>query len=210
MSNAGPFCERELVAAFRAASLSAPPGLFDSLDAAYGERDRHYHDRSHVAECLRQFRRVADLAECPADVELAIWFHDAVYDAREKDNEERSVQWAAQALRHAGAAAEPIDRVVELILATKTHEPASADAALMVDVDLGILGTSPETFERYDQAIALEYAWMEAEAYRVGRAAVLRSFLERTRIYRTDTFHNALDARARANLAAKVAELEAG
>jgi predicted metal-dependent HD superfamily phosphohydrolase len=95
------------------------------------------------------------------------------------------------------------DRVGELIELTAKHghiASADHDAALFLDCDMAIVGSSPETFAAYDQAIAVEYKHVPPDAYAAGRRAFLQGLLAKPRIFLTDYFHNRLDAQARANL----------
>lgn len=180
--------------------ISGIGGLFGKLDAAYGGSDRHYHNRGHIADCLTKFAQLRELAEHPAEVICAIWFHDAVYDSRRSDNEESSADWAERVLREHAVTPERITRVRELILATKTHVVTSPDSALLLDVDLSILGSDPETFAAYDTAIRKEYAWVSDAEYRTARAKVLQAFLDRPAIFRTDIMHQRFEEPARSNL----------
>jgi predicted metal-dependent HD superfamily phosphohydrolase len=185
--------------------------LFARLRAAYQEPHRAYHNLIHIEDCLRQFEAVHSPAEHPAEVVLALWFHDAVYDPKSKDNEERSSAWAAAELTQAGAAREAVERVRSLILATK-HDaaPIGTDAQLLVDIDLSILGRDPATFERYDLQIREEYRWVDEKTYNAARARILRQFLERRRIYQTEYFFIRYEVQARWNLERTVRELLAG
>ena len=101
---------------------SYPAELFVTLDRHYSEESRFYHDKSHVAECLRQFEPYRSKAEFPAEIEIAIWFHDVIYDTRAGDNEEQSAAFAERVLVDASAEAASIRRIVDMILATKTHQ----------------------------------------------------------------------------------------
>ncbi len=189
--------------------LRPDPGLRDALLARLDEPGRYYHTSRHLAECLAEFDRAAPLARRPAEVALAIWFHDAIYDPRRTDNEELSAAWARQALTAAGAAPEVVDRVGRLILATRhTVVPADQDARLLADIDLAILGATPERYAEYERQIRQEYAWMPEPAFRAGRSAVLRAFLARESIYCTPHFRDRLEARARHNLLGSLARLE--
>jgi predicted metal-dependent HD superfamily phosphohydrolase len=180
--------------------------LCDALLAAYAEPHRHYHSTQHLAECLQGFEAVRHLAQRPAEVALALWFHDAVYDVQRHDNEAQSADWARQALTTAGVQAEVAERVYELVMATRhTNAPAAGDAQLLVDIDLSILGANAQRFAQYEQQIRAEYAFVPEDLFRTKRKEVLQSFSERPRIYNTDHFHAALEVRARANLARAVA-----
>ena len=144
----------------------------------------------------------------PAHLELAIWFHDAVYDPKRTDNEEQSAQWALASLSQAGAGPSDGATVADLIRATN-HRDAnpSGDAALLCDVDLAVLGASPRRYHSYERAIRAEYAWVPGPQYRTGRADVLRGFLDREHIYATGPFHRRYEPRARRNLARALAQL---
>jgi len=147
-------------------------------------------------------------AEQPADIELALWFHDAIYDVQGHDNEARSAHWAVQALVAGGVDAARCQRVHDLIMATcHTALPASPDQALLVDIDLAILGAPAARFAEYTRQISAEYAWVPPQVYAVKRRAVLQGFLDREQIYTTPVVAQRLAQRARANLARAISSL---
>jgi predicted metal-dependent HD superfamily phosphohydrolase len=142
-------------------------------------------------------------------VELALWFHDAVYDARRQDNEERSAGWAARSVLAAGCAEPVAQRVQALVLATRGHEDGGdPDAALLLDIDLAILGAAPARFAEYERQVRAEYAHVPDAQFRAGRAAILAGFQARPHLYRTAPFRDALEQRARANIARSLAALQ--
>ncbi len=167
------------------------PELLDRLRDRYAEPHRHYHTLEHIEHCLEEFDPLQ--AADPEAVELAIWFHDAIYDTRRHDNEERSAEWLLQELPEARRAA-------ALILVTKHHKASTPDEALLVDVDLAILGQSEERFDRYERQIRAEYAWVPEDVFRRKRAELLDGFLARPFIYGTEPFRAKYEAAARANL----------
>lgn len=188
---------------WRALGVSPRPGLHAELVAAWREPARHYHTLQHLEECLAAFERVRELAERPAEVELALWFHDAIYDVRRHDNEARSAERASNALLAAGAEPAVATRVSELVLATRHAVECAAlvrDAQLVVDVDLAILGAPRERFDEYEAQIRAEYAWVPEFLFRAKRREILAGFLARPRIFATDACHARLEARARENL----------
>ncbi|MFV3128644.1 hypothetical protein [Niveispirillum sp. KHB5.9] len=147
-------------------------------------------------------------------VEIAVWWHDAIYDPARSDNEARSAALMRDDLQ--GLADQRlIDRAATLIEATAHHavrdglEPDVArDMALFLDVDMGILGAPAAAFAAYEAGIAAEYVPVHGiEKYRAGRAMVLTSFLARDRLYLSDHFHGLLEEHARANLAGLIATL---
>lgn len=184
---------------------------FDVLVAAYTAPERHYHNLEHLTEMFRVAGRLALNTDDPSAVQLAIWFHDAVYDPRAKDNESRSGELAVDLLGPIGVPASTIERIVRLIRATahldSSDPPADRDTAVILDADLAILGAAPERYQRYAGDIRKEYAWVPEEDYRKGRAAVLSRFLARPRIYAHLIMFEEGEQQARANLAAELANL---
>lgn len=195
---------------WRLLGAQPPARELQTLLAAWDEPQRHYHDQRHLAECLAHWAAWRSQAEHPGELGLATWYHDAVYDPQAKDNERRSADWAVRTLRAAGLGDAVAQRVDALVMATCHAAPArSADERLLSDIDLAVLGAPPARFADYDRAIRHEYAWVPEALYREKRREVLQQFLQRPRIYQTPPAFQALEAQARANLAAAVRRLGA-
>jgi predicted metal-dependent HD superfamily phosphohydrolase len=183
--------------------------LFVQVCARYLERHRAYHTLQHLQECLATCEEVRASCERPAEVQLALWFHDAIYDTKASDSEEQSAAWAQRALAAARAPSQVGERVRDLVLATRhAATPASVDAAVTVDVDLAILGADEHRFEEYERQVRFEYAWVPEPLFRSGRARLLREFLARPAIYATAALRQRLEERARANLRRSIEALE--
>lgn len=180
----------------------------DAMLARYGEPQRFYHTVQHLEECIAWFDQARSFARQPLELELALWYHDAVYDPRRNDNEEASARLAAEHLGTGGAPPRIAADVSALILWT-THaaEPPEGDAALLVDIDLAILGSTAERYAEYERQIREEYAWVPAVLFRRRRAALLERFLARPRLYVTPVLRDRLEERARANLVQSLATL---
>lgn len=183
-------------------SESDTVAAWQDLARRYGETGRSYHTLTHIGAMLAVLEEFADAALNPLALRLAVWFHDAIYDARRTDNEAESARYAAQILQAAALPPPTLSAVERLILATKTHEaaPDDPDAALLLDADLVVLGAAPADYDRYAQAIRQEYAWVPEDRYRDGRRKVLNSFLERPRLYHTPALFERLEQAARENL----------
>jgi predicted metal-dependent HD superfamily phosphohydrolase len=181
----------------------AEPGraLFEALLTRYAEPQRAYHTLQHLGECLAGFARERDSAERPAEVALALWFHDAIYDVQGHDNEQRSADWARQALLEAGAGPEIAGRIHALVMTTR-HDvlPVGADARLLVDIDLSILGAPPARFAEYERQIRVEYAHIPPEVFEPRRRGILGTFLAREPLYLTAPVRARLEDTARFNL----------
>jgi predicted metal-dependent HD superfamily phosphohydrolase len=184
---------------------------FDVLVAAHSAPERHYHNLEHLADMFRVVEKLSAQVEQPAALHLAVWFHDAVYDSRAKDNEPRSGELAVDLLGPIGVPASAIERIVSMIWATAhtadAAPPALRDTRVLLDADLAILGASEERYARYAADVRKEYAWVPEADYRAGRAAVLERFLGLPRIYQTELMFEEGEQRARANLRAEIAEL---
>jgi predicted metal-dependent HD superfamily phosphohydrolase len=169
---------------------------------------RHYHTVSHLQACLREFDQLRHLALRPGEVELALWFHDAVYTAWRSDNEARSAVLAARVMREGGAEPAAIKRVQAYIFATRhADELLEGDAALVVDVDLSILGQPSDTYAEFERNVRREYWWVPRRRYVAGRCGILESFLRRDQIYLCTELRERYEASARANLSAAIASL---
>lgn len=182
--------------------------VFNDLVEAYAEPQRAYHTLDHIHDCLVQFDRASMLAEYPLEIEAALWLHDVVYHPSASDNEERSAEWARNALKNGGIRTAVIKRICKLILATKHRAPSiGGDATLLADIDLSILGQSAEIFDRYESQIRQEYSLIPERAFRDGRAKILNSFLEREFIYQTFFFREIYEPQARKNLTRSITKL---
>jgi predicted metal-dependent HD superfamily phosphohydrolase len=178
------------------------------LIARYDEPHRHYHTVQHLDECFARLDDARALAEHIHEVELALWFHDAVYDTRRSDNEAQSAALARAEGARAGLSESVLARVDSLILATR-HDasPTTPDATLLVDVDLAILGAPVERFDEYERQVQAEYAWVPGPIFRRKRRELLEGFLSRPRVYSTEAFRERFEDAARANLSRSIRAL---
>jgi predicted metal-dependent HD superfamily phosphohydrolase len=184
--------------------------MIPSLEAAYAEPHRRYHTRAHIESCLAELSKLHGLsAEDRRTLEYAIWWHDAVYDPHRPDNEARSADLAREDLTRLGVPERITVEVARLILLTKGHEVAPGDVlgALLVSIDLSILGAPEAEYDDYAKAIREEYGFVSDDAFRNGRAAILRRFLESPAVFPDAGFRARLEASARANLAREIAAL---
>ena len=181
---------------------------FDALLAAYSEKHRHYHTTQHIDHCLAELDTAKSLACEPAEVELALWFHDAIYDPHSSKNEERSAAWACELLTRHQASPERVSRVRDHILATR-HEAAAndPDSRLVVDIDLSILGVDELAYAQFELNVRQEYRWVPSLLFRRKRAEILESFLARPQIYTTQLFRDRYETRARHNLSQAIERL---
>jgi predicted metal-dependent HD superfamily phosphohydrolase len=178
---------------------------FEKIGAAWGETTRRYHDRQHLAECLHQLD-LSDAGGASRDiVELALWFHDAVYVAGAPDNEESSAKLLLEESGRLRLDRATAEKAAALVRATAHEAPAGEpgpEEALMLDIDLSILGADPLRFMEYEYAIEEEFENVPRLRFRIGRGRFLASLLARPTIFRTDSFRVRYEAAARAQLSA--------
>jgi len=182
---------------------------FDNLVRMYSESSRHYHNLEHIAEVLKVAGRLRKFAENPNAVMLAAWYHDAVYDPKQNDNEAKSADFSKKVLEELGVSSPMIATVTELILATAHMTPhvLTADVRVLLDADLAILGSGETRYLRYAADIRREYAWVPDAEYAAARIAVLDGFLARQRIFHTDILFLEGEGSARRNMLAERASL---
>ncbi len=169
---------------------------------------RRYHALEHLVACLRELADARHLAQHPAEVELALWFHDAVYRTYRSNNERQSANWAGRFMERHGAAKEVTSRVHGLVLATThTGNDLDGDQQLIADIDLAILGQPRPIYDQFERAIRREYWWVSRARYVAGRGTILRSFLARPAIYHWPHFRERYEDRARDNVQRAIAAL---
>jgi len=174
----------------------------EDLIAAYST-GRGYHDLRHITEVLI---RLAELGEAGnAELVLAAWFHDAVYDDA-GDNEERSARLAETLLDGTGADVAEVARLVRL---TAHHDPRPGDRSgeALCDADLAILAAPPERYREYAEGVRREYAAFADADFRAGRLAVLEDLAARNTLFRTAHARQHWEPSARQNLAREIEEL---
>ncbi|MFF8607879.1 hypothetical protein ACF06X_18260 [Streptomyces sp. NPDC015346] len=221
--------ERELLRRWTSTLLAARAGREGPDPAPYGrnlltrwaEPQRRYHTVDHLRAVLD---RIDELASQGGDlgpsgrsepsgewelVRLGAWFHDAVYRPDRSENEERSAALAEKALTEAGLAEREVAEVARLVRLTITHDPAPGDrnGEILCDADLAILASDPDTYTGYTAAVREEYGFVPDDAFREGRAAILRQLLALPRLFRTPYGTEHWEARARENLERELADL---
>lgn len=167
----------------------------------YSESHRFYHTLQHIEDCLKKFEQIEEKLTDREAVLTALLFHDIIYNPRQKDNEEKSADYAEKLLIKNDFQEQFISKVKELILLTRhPSKPQTVDEKFLIDIDLSILGAERDIYEVYEKNIRKEYSHVPKLLYKIGRSKLLKSFLKEEKIFQTDAFHDPLDSQARANL----------
>jgi len=193
-----------LVARLGGAAPRAGDG-FLRLRTAWGAERRRYHDLEHLAECLLELDRACAEPALADTAELALWYHDAVYEPRARDCEERG---AALLLEDGASLGLPRHRVLAAARCVRATAhlagPAPRGPAidLVVDIDLSILGRDVLRFMEFEYTVAEEYADVPEALYFPARGRFLAALLTSPSIFRTDPCRARFEASARANITA--------
>ncbi|MEV0282264.1 hypothetical protein AB0I22_38660 [Streptomyces sp. NPDC050610] len=202
----------DLVASARGGAEGPDPRPYgENLLARWAEPQRRYHTTAHLAVVLDRVDELAHHAEDPAAVALAAWFHDAVYRPDRSENEERSAHLAERALPELGFGAPRTAEVARLVRLTATHAPEADDrnGAVLCDADLAVLAGAPQEYAAYAAAVRAEYGFVPDDAFREGRADVLRHLLALERLFRTPQGYDRWEHTARRNMATELELLSA-
>ncbi|MFE0272246.1 hypothetical protein ACFWZY_09005 [Streptomyces sp. NPDC058992] len=192
-----------------ASSLPGPDRYADDLLGRWAEPQRRYHTTDHLVAVLDRIDTLAEYADDIDLVRLAAWFHDAVYLPERSTNEERSARLAERALPELGIGRAGVAEVSRLVLLTRTHEAQDDDAngKVLCDADLAILASPPDAYARYAAAVREEYGFVPDDAFRAGRADVLRHLLALPKLFRTPYGQREWEEAARRNAAAELQRL---
>lgn len=193
--------------------------LFIQLVYYYNQPNRRYHDLGHIRKMLNKFDEIKHLLNNPDAVELAIWFHDAIYETWANDNEIRSADLASYFIRELlGLARELANKTCYLIERTQyfSHDdmwkPRTPDSKYFVDIDLWVgLGGDYQEFQINKSLTALEYEWREKanpEGFKKRRLEIFLILYKRAPFYLTRYFRERYEMKTKGNLEFAIKELE--
>jgi predicted metal-dependent HD superfamily phosphohydrolase len=182
--------------------------LWQEIVQQYTRRHRAYHNLYHLEHLIRELEAVQSQVQDWSAVLWALFYHDLIYNPLKQNNEEKSAEKAVTYLTATGIAPAMVEKVRQIILATKGHQVSEdMDTNLFTDADLAILGKDNKWYRDYCKSIREEYVLVPDMLYKPGRRKVLQHFLAMERIYKTDYFFEKYEATARENLAWELALL---
>lgn len=174
---------------------------YSKLVSRYSQKHRYYHNANHIDASLKFLRQVKQLANDYNALEIALWFHDAIYNIFSSSNEIDSANWAADFLKLNNANEDFIENVHRLIMATQHNATVhDNDERLIVDIDLAILGSNSEMYEQFERWVRREYKFIPSFIYKKKRKEILEGFLSRERIFSHEYFFEKFETSARNNL----------
>ncbi len=174
---------------------------FNAIVKRYTEKRRVYHNEEHLADCLEKLDSIPLEPALLNEIELALWFHDAIYNPYAKDNELKSARLASGFLKEVGANRQLQTTINNLILATQHSKRGTSEAEkIIMDIDLSVLGASAEIYQKYASNIRKEYKMIPGPLYRKKRKELLQRFLARNPLFQTALFQDKFEHQARQNL----------
>lgn len=182
--------------------------LWSEIEKKYSEKSRYYHNLEHLENMFSELDAVKDRLENYSLLSFSVFYHDVIYDASSKSNEEKSAEFAKIRLEKLHVDSESVKKISEQIFATKTHQKSEDnDTNYLLDADLSILGKDLKTYVDYTKKIRKEYAIYPDIFYKPGRKNVLQHFLKLKNIFKTEYFHEKYEVRARANILFEIESL---
>ncbi|SFN24199.1 Predicted metal-dependent phosphohydrolase, HD superfamily [Chryseobacterium oleae] len=179
--------------------------FWQEIEKKYSEKGRYYHDLFHLENMFLELETVKEHLKDPVAISFSVFYHDIIYDASSKSNEEKSAWRAAERLQQLGLNSEMISKISSQILATKSHQLSDdSDTNYLLDADLSILGKDFEVYLDYTRKIRKEYSIYPDLLYKPGRRKVLNHFLELESIFKTTDFRDRYEQQARENIAAEL------
>ena len=176
----------------------------------WNESQRRYHNETHLRAVLQAIDTLEEDGESfdGTAVRLAAWFHTAVFDPTESENNEKSAVWTQRTLDPAA----PVEEVVRLVrlMGGPRVEAGDLKGSVLSDADLAVLGADPETYDSYTRDVRHEYAHVPGERFVAGRIAALEGLLERKSVFLTRAGRDAWEKQAHANLNRELGMLRAG
>lgn len=171
------------------------------IEKKYSSKKRHYHNLHHLENMFEEIEEIKNEIENFSNISFSIFYHDIIYDASSKSNEEKSAEFAKERLKKLNINNKDIQKIDDQILATKSHKKSNdKDTNLLLDADLSILGKNNNVYLEYTKQIRKEYSIYPDFLYKPGRKKVLEHFLQLESIFKTEYFKNKYEIQARKNL----------
>lgn len=178
------------------------------IEQSYSQKSRKYHNIIHLENMILELENVKNKISDYDVLLFSIFYHDIIYKATSKDNEEKSAELAQIRLEKLDISSDKILKIYNQILATKSHSKSEdSDTNFLLDIDLAILGNDWETYENYTKQIRKEYSIYPDFLYNPGRKKVLIHFLEFEEIFKTDYFKGKFEEIARENIQKEISML---
>lgn len=175
--------------------------LWCEIEKKYSEKGRHYHNLNHLENMFSELELVKVKILNFNNISFSVFYHDVIYDATSKLNEEKSAEFAKLKLESLMVNEKDRTEISQQILATKSHQLSeNSDINYLLDADLSVLGKDTQTYSEYTKQIRKEYAIYPDFLYKPGRRKVLQHFLKLESIFKTENFRDKYENQAKENI----------
>ncbi|OED39814.1 hypothetical protein AB833_14305 [Chromatiales bacterium (ex Bugula neritina AB1)] len=179
---------------------AAGSDISEQLLKSYSENGRYYHTCGHISFCLSVFDQASNLCLNPDAVEVALWFHDAVFNFPINENERLSAEYFMR-VSESVMPDSFRERVYGLVMATRhLAPPTDPDEQIMVDIDLSSFGQAWEFFNADGQNVRRELSYLGDGEYFPNQIEFMSKLVERPYFYNTPWFREHFEAQARDNV----------
>ncbi len=181
---------------------------WQEIEINYTKKKRHYHTLSHLENLYAQLENVKEKIEDWDTILFTLFYHDVIYSALKKDNEEQSAALAEKRMIQLTVNVDKIEKCKKQIIATKQHlQNTDSDTNYFTDADLSILGAAWEQYVAYLKNVRKEYSIYPNMIYNPGRKKVLQHFLSMERIFKTVYFFEKFEFNAKLNVQKEIEQL---
>ncbi len=180
---------------------------WEEINDRYSAPSRYYHNLEHLRNMFVELDKVASKVLDLDTLLFAVFYHDIIYKFTKNNNEHKSAllfvkRISETTFRNLSACRAQIE-------ATKEHKPSTDnDTNILLDLDLSILGKSPQQYKTYSENIRKEYQIYPDFIYNKGRKEVLKKILKQDSIFKTEFFKQHYENQARKNLNNELNQLE--
>jgi predicted metal-dependent HD superfamily phosphohydrolase len=189
--------------------------LVAELKKKYEEPHRFYHTWEHVVELLNGLFERACATDMPqeemAALGVAVLFHDSVYDVSRtyyRDNEIHSAEYAKRALSSRGVEGRRVENAYRLIRETAHtggEKPTERLSMILHDLDMSVLGSSPERYALYVSDIIAEFGIYPGREFAKARLELLNAWIADEDLFVTEYGKRRFLSQARKNMESEVA-----
>lgn len=175
------------------------PIFWNELNSQYSHKSRFYHNWRHIEKMLLDLPLFNAQIENLDALVLSIFYHDSIYRVTKNNNEEKSADLLQEHLCQTNF--KKIAWCKDQIIATKQHKFSdNTDTNILIDLDLSILGQPLNVYQEYAQNIRKEYGIYPSIMYNPGRKKALKHILNQDSMYKTESFKERYESKARKNL----------
>ncbi|MEM8777403.1 MAG: hypothetical protein AAGF26_00740 [Cyanobacteria bacterium P01_G01_bin.49] len=135
-------------------NLSLQQELLTEIVTAYQESKRFYHNLDHLVYLVDLANQYQTQIEDFDTLLFSIFYHDIIYQVRQKNNEIESAELAAKRLSSLNYPSSKIQKCSRQIRATIDHQfNQESDTNWLLDFDLAILGEARSKYVEYTKNI---------------------------------------------------------